>query len=243
MMPNADDAQLQQKARRRLIGAVVFVSFAALVLLLAMDIRPSDTPAPSLIIPSPDGTSVEVYPLTLPPISHTPEPAATAAPPARPAPAPRPAPKSAATAPAPKPAPKPTAAAPKPAPATTASTPAKPAANTAVDTKDANRAAAILAGRLPDTNQGASQPAVNAAAYVVQVFASNNATTVQETVEKLRALKLPVYTESASGDMTRVRVGPYPTRSEAEVAEGKINQEGKISGTRIFPQQAASASH
>ena len=232
MMPNADDAQLQQKARRRLIGAVVFVSFAALVLLLAMDIRPSDTPAPSLIIPSPDGTSVEVYPLTLPPISHTPEPAATAAPPARPAPAPRPAPKSAATAPAPK-----------PAPATTASTPAKPAANTAVDTKDANRAAAILAGRLPDTNQGASQPAVNAAAYVVQVFASNNATTVQETVEKLRALKLPVYTESASGDMTRVRVGPYPTRSEAEVAEGKINQEGKISGTRIFPQQAASASH
>ncbi|MCL2075973.1 MAG: SPOR domain-containing protein [Betaproteobacteria bacterium] len=60
--------------------------------------------------------------------------------------------------------------------------------------------------------------------------------TVQNTVERLRALRLPVYTEAAGGNMTRVRVGPYNTQSEAEAAERRINQDGKITGTKIFPQ-------
>jgi cell division septation protein DedD len=101
--------------------------------------------------------------------------------------------------------------------------------------QDANRAAAILAGRSPETaNSGAPRPAANTT-YVVQVIASNNAETIRDTVEKLRALGLPVYTEKATGDMTRVRVGPYTTPTDAERAAGRIHQDGKITGAKIYP--------
>jgi len=249
-MPSADDTQLQKKACHRLIGAVVFVAIAATLLILAMDAEPPDNPAPTLAIPSADG--VEILPLDgslallqtplQPEITPpTPEPVPPLTTPAPPPPSPavvvRTEPSPAAvisdepSRQASVAAPPPTAA-PKPAPAPAPSiAPPPPVANPAL--QEANRAAAILAGRSPE-GTSTSQPAT--ASYVVQVIASGNKDTVRDTVEKLRALKLPVYTETASGNMTRVRVGPYATRSEAERAEVKINQDGKIDGTKIFPQ-------
>ncbi|MCL2021102.1 MAG: SPOR domain-containing protein [Betaproteobacteria bacterium] len=260
-MPNVDDAQLQKKARHRLIGAVVFVSIAAFALLLAMDAEPPDTTTLTLTIPSQDGA--EVLPLdgslalphtsppppeSAPPVPPLTTPAVTPSPPAtQPSPPaavvhaepPRPATVTATTpAAASRPAPDPAASKPAPNPASTPTTPkpAAPVANPAI--QDANRAAAILAGRSPETaNHGTPQPVTNtASSYIVQVIASSNTVAIQETVEKLRALKLPVYTETASGNMTRVRVGPYATRIEAERAEAKINQDGKIADTKIYPQ-------
>jgi DedD protein len=250
-MSNTDDAQLQKKARHRLVGAVVFVAIAASLLIWAMDPEPPDTPAPTLIIPLEDGT--EVLPLdgnlalsqtspapeSAPPLPEHAPPLATQLPPpaaADRAEPPRPASVTSATPAAATVAPKP-AQAQAPVPAQAPAPAAKPAAVANPALQDANRAAAILAGRSPEiTNPGASQPAANAISYVVQVIASSNRDTVRDAVEKLRALKLPVYTEGASGNMTRVRVGPYSTRTEAEKAEEKINQDGKIVGTKIYPQ-------
>jgi DedD protein len=214
----SNDAQLQKKARHRLIGAVVFVVFAAILRLMTMDAEPPETPAPILAIPLEDG--MEIFTIDDSPALPRPSPEPQTAPPTTPAIAP--------AAPVRTESLRPTPAA---ASSTTAPVPSvtPPVANPAI--RDADRAAAILAGRSPDV---ASQPA--ATSYVVQVTASSNMASVQDMVEKLRALRLPVYTEAAAGSMTRVRVGPYATQSEAETAERKINQDGKIVGTKIYPQ-------
>jgi len=62
----------------------------------------------------------------------------------------------------------------------------------------------------------AKQPAaVSKDEYVVQVGAFSNP---QGAIAKLESAKLPYYTETMSGNLTRVRAGPFATREAAEKA-------------------------
>ncbi len=51
--------------------------------------------------------------------------------------------------------------------------------------------------------------------FVVQVGAFSNP---QAAISKLKAAKMPHYTESMQGNLTRVRAGPFPTRQAADKA-------------------------
>ena len=56
---------------------------------------------------------------------------------------------------------------------------------------------------------------VSAEEYVVQVGAFTNP---QAVIAKLSAAKVPHYTETTQGNLTRVRAGPFATREAAEKA-------------------------
>ncbi|HJQ93101.1 MAG TPA: SPOR domain-containing protein [Candidatus Thermoplasmatota archaeon] len=51
--------------------------------------------------------------------------------------------------------------------------------------------------------------------FVVQVGAFGNP---QAAIAKLKAAKMPHYTEAMQGNLTRVRAGPFPTREAADKA-------------------------
>ena len=59
--------------------------------------------------------------------------------------------------------------------------------------------------------------------FVVQVGAFSNP---QGVVAKLKAAKLPYYTESAPNNLTRVRAGPFGTREAAERAVQQLKSLG-----------------
>ena len=67
--------------------------------------------------------------------------------------------------------------------------------------------------------------AKNAEAFVIQVGASSDPANARHLVEKLKAEKIPAYTEpvkTAQGEKTRVRAGPYPTLTAAENGRGRL---------------------
>jgi DedD protein len=55
--------------------------------------------------------------------------------------------------------------------------------------------------------------------YVVPVGAFSNP---EGVVAKLKAAKMPYYTEAAQGNLTRVRAGPFPTKDAADKALQKL---------------------
>lgn len=55
--------------------------------------------------------------------------------------------------------------------------------------------------------------------FVVPVGAYTSA---EGVIAKLAAAKIPYYTESAQGNLTRVRAGPFPTRAAAEEAAARL---------------------
>ncbi len=88
---------------------------------------------------------------------------------------------------------------------------------------DGARAKALLEGR--PTTPTASAPAASAARFVVQVGAFTDPTAVKEARAKVEGLGMKTYTqvaETPAGSRTRVRVGPFATRDEAERAAAKI---------------------
>jgi DedD protein len=56
--------------------------------------------------------------------------------------------------------------------------------------------------------------------FVVQVGAFSNP---QAAIAKLKAAKMPHYTEAMQGNLTRVRAGPFPTRQAADKALEQLN--------------------
>ena len=65
--------------------------------------------------------------------------------------------------------------------------------------------------------------------FVVQVGAYNDAERLRAARQKLEKLGLKSYTqdvETASGKRTRVRVGPFSTRKEADLAASKVKANG-----------------
>ena len=109
------------------------------------------------------------------------------------------------------------------------SAPAKPAAD------DGARARALLEGQVSTPPAAAPTASASvsanpaAARLVVQVGAYTDAAKLAEARRKLEALGLKTYTqvvESEAGKRTRVRVGPFASRAEADKAAARVKSAG-----------------
>jgi DedD protein len=95
---------------------------------------------------------------------------------------------------------------------------------------DGERARALLEGRpapLAAASAAASAPAEHR--FVVQVGAYGDAATLREVRAKVEKLGLKTYTQvvqTDGGPRTRVRVGPFGSRQEAEKANDKLAAAG-----------------
>jgi DedD protein len=135
-------------------------------------------------------------------------------------------------APAPALASAPTSSSPSaPAPAKASAPPPKPVPPPAAKPTVAPAAApAALPAALPEKPLAAAAAAsVEAGRYVVQAGAYSEAGKLREARAKIEKLGLKTYTqvvESDKGSRTRVRVGPYATRAEAEAVADKVKRSG-----------------
>jgi DedD protein len=219
MEDNDAQLQLKKRARRRLVGAVVFASIVAVVLPIIMDHKPRPTVQDVEIrIPGQDEKAFAPK-FAIAPIEKPPADAPDSAPAADKAPA-------AATAPSAPPADKPVEAkvVEKPAEKPVAK-PEKPAAK---EPADAKRAAAILAGQ----GATADTPPAKAGEYVILIGAFASEENVKNIKSKLAERNIRTYTEpldTPGGKRTRVRAGPFPSREAAEKALEKMKQVG-VSG-------------
>lgn len=187
------------------------------------------TPAiPAIPVPPP-AAMAPVPPLPPPPAPKTeprPEPKPVAKP--EPVPAPRPEPK-----PAPRPEPVP-APAPKPAPRPE---PAPAPAPRPVNSDEASRARALLEGRSPPAAAPARSEVAQASRFVVQVGAFADADKAREVQGKLERSGLRAHTQTVQtrdGSRTRVRLGPYSSRAEADRAAERARAIG-LAGS-VLPQ-------
>ncbi len=104
-------------------------------------------------------------------------------------------------------------------------TPAAPTAQTAPTPPaprpdDGTRARALLEG-------GASAP--TAARFVVQVGAYSDPGALRQARQRVERLGLQTYTQvvdTAAGPRTRVRIGPYASRDQADAAAAKVKAAG-----------------
>jgi len=121
------------------------------------------------------------------------------------------------------PAAKPASGASKPA-AKPASAASKPAA-AKTDNAEAARARALLEGRTP----AASAPTAGSARVVVQVGAFTDADKLREARHKVEKLGFKTYTQvvdTDGGKRTRVRVGPFASKAEADKAAARLKGAG-----------------
>lgn len=250
-----EQIQLRGKARRRLVGAIALVVAISAVLPMVLDNKPKpvsqdiaiDIPkqddsgfaARNAATLAPQGSSVIVpsVPTQEAPKAavQAPSQALVAAPAAKsvevvPAKQDKPAEK-----PADKPAVKPVEkAAEKPAAKPTEKAAEKPAAK--VPEKSADKTPAKTE-KPQDKKPAADKPAkadkpaepAKGESFVVQLGAFSNADNAKQLQAKLSANHIKVYSDtlkSAGGDKTRVRAGPYASRTEADKALSKIKQLG-----------------
>lgn len=206
------------RARRRLIGAVVLLGIGVVGFPLLFETQPRpiavdvdfDIPqretAPPLAMPTPPGDGARATGQVAPPPPARAEAPAAAAPPAA---APATAPPAPATAP-------PAAAAPAASPAPPGAP--RPPAQAPQPTRPPPAAAAPAAA-----------DAAAAQRFVVQVGAFADRAAMQEMRTRVERLGLSTYTqvvETAAGARTRVRVGPFPSRDEAERAAARLRAAG-----------------
>lgn len=95
----------------------------------------------------------------------------------------------------------------------------KPKPRVAATTDDGARALALLEGRLDPATQNQSEK------YVIQVAALATKDNVDDLQARLKTAGIRSYTEpvaTASGPRTRIRVGPFASRDEAEKMLTKI---------------------
>lgn len=228
----ASDVSLARtRARQRLVGALVLLATGVVGFPLLFETQPRPLPMDIPIrMPAGEMTAAptgHAAPALRPlPVTALPPDAGSeieAADPAASAATPRTAVQAAASAPVAAAVQQPVqpAAAP-PAALARASAPAvAPAARPVATTADGARAAALLSG-------AASAPAA-AGRFVVQVGAYTDARTLREARSKVEKLGLQTYTqvvENDAGKRTRVRLGPYATRDEAEAAAAKLKRAG-----------------
>ena len=243
--PQAESIEvMRRRARHRLIGAAVLVLVGVIGFPLLFDTQPRPVPV-DIPIEIPDRN--KVAPRVVPaPVAEAPvvKPATPAVPPvAAPAAQRSSAPRSAAANGLTEgeelvQSPRPSAA--KPAPAAPTVAAAAPAAAPKPDTKppvapapapepkpaqrpdDSARARALLEGR-------SAEPAASANAeesrFIVQVGAFADAEKAREARTKVERAGLKTYTQvvdTKDGKRTRVRVGPFNNRAEADKAAARI---------------------
>lgn len=243
------------RARRRLIGAVALVLAAVVGLPMVFDSEPKQLaddisiqipskdkalPASAIAEPMPPKAVAAAENPEPPPAAEKPVPPAEPAPPAKSAATPEAKSDPSVHAPAGK-----TAPAATPTPVTTAAAPAapakdadgkSPAAETQKNSKPAAardqegaRALAILEGKTPPAKAHASS------AYLVQVAALASPDKVRQLQEQLQAHQIASHTQTVAtttGNIIRVRVGPFETREEADKMRAKLAQIG-LSGNLV----------
>lgn len=214
---------MRRRARHRLIGATVLVLAGVVGFPLLFDTQPRPIPV-DIPIEIPDRNKAAPLPVPARPAPSAPvasgkvSPAAGVAGTAGVAPvpvAPVPAPK--AEAPAPAPAKPEAVAAPKPESAPAPKTESKQAVKPEPPA-DATRAKALLEGK------AAAETAAEGR-FVVQVGAFADPDKAREARARLERAGLKTYThvaETKAGKRIRVRVGPFPSRADADKAASKI---------------------
>lgn len=208
------------RARRRLIGAVLLVGVGIIGFPLLFETQPRPL---AVDIPIEIAARDKVPPLKPPPAVASAAAPPRAAPPVAAAAAPPPA-SALSTAP-PVPAP-----VPAPAPPATPASAARPAAPSADAKAEAQRAQALLDGKpvaAAPAAATASEP--KSLRFVVQAGAYTDAAALREARQKVERLGLKTYTqvvETDSGARTRVRVGPFDSREEADKAAARIKSSG-----------------
>lgn len=247
-----NDAQLhlKKRARRRLVGAIFFVSVVAVVLPMVMDHEPRQAVQDVEIrIPGQDEKPFAPK-FAAAPVDKAPEKAVekpVAMPVEKPLPAAMPAPETKPTArvlevvkeskpaeksadkPSEKPAQKPEKVPEKTPEKSVAKAPEKPADK---PKDDAKRAAAILAGQSAEAKGADSKPAAKAGEYLVLIGAFSNEANVKSLKSKLSEQGIKTFSEpldTPQGKKTRVRAGPFPNREAAEKALEKMQRIG-VSG-------------
>ncbi len=234
--PGAVEAARTQ-ARRRLVGAVVLLLIGVVGFPVLFETQPRPLPLDTpFVLPHREGPAPAATPPQRP-LPVTPLPADAGVEPAAPAStvAGRPevapiaassAPPAIATAVASAPVATPPASRAQGLVAV-ASAPAAPAAPRPAHADDGARARALLEG-----STAAAVPAATASAagrFVVQVGAYSDPNKLHDARAKVERLGLKTYTqvvENDAGKRTRVRVGPYATRAEAEAVATKVKRNG-----------------
>lgn len=241
------------RARRRLVGALVLLVLGVLTFPLLFETQPRpigvDTPmtvaqreasqlapargatrplVPLPVLPADAGIEQPAVPATeparvTPTVAAAASAAVIAAAPPTAAPASNP-PAAVAVAalpgPVSKPASAPATTAPKPSPAAALPSPAKPKPTPALAVAPEAPRATVPAEATPPTGTGR---------FVVQVGAFVEDRALREARQKVEKLGLKTYTqviENDAGKRTRVRVGPFDTRAEAEAAAAKVKAGG-----------------
>jgi DedD protein len=204
----------KKRARRRLIGAVALVLAAIVGLPMILDSEPQPlTDDIAIQIPSKDKLGIAA-PAPIPASSSLDrkEEMVEPAPAARQEPAKPAAPEKAVTAPA------------------TVKPEAKPADKAVDKTDDGARAKVLLEGK---TDPKASDKTPGK--FVIQVAALANKEKVDELQNKLKGAGIKSYTQKIatdSGERTRIRVGPFASKEEAEKVRAKMVKLG-LNGTLV----------
>ena len=207
-----EELQLKKRARRRLIGAIALVAAVTAVLPMILDSEPKPGPQDiSIQIPSPEpkGTAVAKVAPSVPPKAETPA--------------------------------KSEAEKVEAQPPATAKAAAKPADNPNDVALSRSQKAAPDKARPKAPEKTAEKTPVPAAvpkagpgAFFIQVIALSEADKAKQVQQKIAAAGVRAYTESVSagsGQVTRVRAGPFATRDEADKAQARlqgIGFEGKV---------------
>ena len=202
MADNEDVNTLKRRGRRRLVGAIALVLLAVIVLPMVFDSEPKVTPPP-VSVRVPGEDESGFTPKVTP---KAPEEKAVE----------KKAVEKKAEKPPEKPAEKPPE---KPAEKVAEKPTAKPAAS--AEAAEKARAERALAG-------GGEQ-------FAVQVGAFADPEKIKEIAGKLKGAKMPFYTEQvpvATGTLTRVRAGPFPSRDAADASLKKLLELG-LKGSKI----------
>lgn len=224
---------LRRRARHRLIGAVVLVALAVIGFPLLFDSQPRPV---SVDVPIVIPDRAKARPLAIPPAPASApatagarEPASATA--ARPASEPARVPAAASLDPREEVIAPPKARASQERPASAAVAPAsrpaavaaaRPASAAAAAPGDGDRARALLEGRDPAK---AASAANEGARFVVQVGAYADEDKVRDVRARLERAGLKTYAqtvETKDGRRTRVRIGPFASRAEADKAAARI---------------------
>lgn len=109
---------------------------------------------------------------------------------------------------------------------------------TASQADEAARARAILEGKFPPRNDPAKAVSdTKSGKFAVQVAALATQDKINELRSKLNSAGIQSYTQKVatqSGERTRIRVGPFATKEEAEKMRGKLVKMG-LNGTLVPP--------
>ena len=212
---------MRRRAMHRLIGAVVLVVAGVIGFPMLFDNQPRPI-AVDIPIEIPDKNKARPIVLPTAPLANEPAPAtAPATAPAPPVVA-KELPVEKAVAPPVKKAPESAKSVTPPVSPSVAAAVTKPAPSPSA-TSDAAKAQALLEGK-STASLDAAAPSTEGR-FVVQVGAFADATKAKEARTKLERAGLKTYTqvvETKDGPRTRVRVGPFGDKAQAEVSAAKI---------------------